>query len=186
MFGTINSDLSGRAIKIIGCCVRVSVCVDGELMAVFGHTALAALAGSQLRTSNNRPAAGSQTQTHEMTVPNELIGCIIGKAGTKIAEIRQVSFFLFPLSLGARAYILILRRFYCRRKMPQTLVWPLRSIVIRRRVISATTLTFCFTLRSGGSAAASRHFHCDCFVAVENFCDSCASVFSVYIMLPGR
>ncbi|KAF4516893.1 hypothetical protein B566_EDAN011238 [Ephemera danica] len=54
--------------------------------------ALAALAGSQLRTNNqNRPAAGAQTQTHEMTVPNELIGCIIGKAGTKIAEIRQIS-----------------------------------------------------------------------------------------------
>lgn len=26
-----------------------------------------------------------------MTVPNELIGCIIGKGGTKIAEIRQIS-----------------------------------------------------------------------------------------------
>ena len=51
--------------------------------------ALAALAGSQLRTNNqNRPNTGAQTQTHEMTVPNELIGCIIGKAGTKIAEIR--------------------------------------------------------------------------------------------------
>ncbi|KAG0703429.1 Poly(rC)-binding protein 3 [Chionoecetes opilio] len=51
-----------------------------------GNTAdaLAALAGSQLRT----PAgSGPGTQTHEMTVPNELIGCIIGKGGTKIAEI---------------------------------------------------------------------------------------------------
>ncbi|XP_069358327.1 poly(rC)-binding protein 3 isoform X5 [Maniola hyperantus] len=54
--------------------------------------ALAALAGSQLRTSNqtrNQPAANQQS--HEMTVPNELIGCIIGKGGTKIAEIRQIS-----------------------------------------------------------------------------------------------
>ncbi|XP_046392334.1 poly(rC)-binding protein 3 isoform X3 [Ischnura elegans] len=52
----------------------------------------AAIAGSQLRANNqNRTAAGSQTQTHEMTVPNELIGCIIGKGGTKIAEIRQIS-----------------------------------------------------------------------------------------------
>ncbi|XP_045494534.1 poly(rC)-binding protein 3 isoform X3 [Colias croceus] len=54
--------------------------------------ALAALAGSQLRTSNqgrNQPA--SNQQSHEMTVPNELIGCIIGKGGTKIAEIRQIS-----------------------------------------------------------------------------------------------
>ncbi|XP_026755753.1 poly(rC)-binding protein 3 isoform X5 [Galleria mellonella] len=54
--------------------------------------ALAALAGSQLRSSNqarNQPA--SNQQSHEMTVPNELIGCIIGKGGTKIAEIRQIS-----------------------------------------------------------------------------------------------
>ncbi|XP_055621091.1 poly(rC)-binding protein 3 isoform X2 [Toxorhynchites rutilus septentrionalis] len=54
-------------------------------------TALAALAGSQLRTNNNRNVAQVQSQSHEMTVPNDLIGCIIGKGGTKIAEIRQIS-----------------------------------------------------------------------------------------------
>lgn len=46
-----------------------------------------------MRTSNNsrnQQAAAAQ-QSHEMTVPNELIGCIIGKGGTKIAEIRQIS-----------------------------------------------------------------------------------------------
>ncbi|XP_018331473.1 poly(rC)-binding protein 3 isoform X5 [Agrilus planipennis] len=53
--------------------------------------ALAALAGSQLRTSTSRNQQNTNTQTHEMTVPNELIGCIIGKGGTKIAEIRQIS-----------------------------------------------------------------------------------------------
>ncbi|XP_044316680.1 poly(rC)-binding protein 3 isoform X6 [Drosophila rhopaloa] len=54
------------------------------------HTAaLAALAGSQLRTAN--PANRAQQQQHEMTVSNDLIGCIIGKGGTKIAEIRQIS-----------------------------------------------------------------------------------------------
>ncbi|XP_054279398.1 poly(rC)-binding protein 3-like isoform X1 [Macrosteles quadrilineatus] len=54
--------------------------------------ALAALAGSQLRTNNpNRNQQNSNQQTHEMTVPNDLIGCIIGKGGTKIAEIRQIS-----------------------------------------------------------------------------------------------
>ncbi|XP_077297955.1 poly(rC)-binding protein mub isoform X3 [Arctopsyche grandis] len=54
--------------------------------------ALAALAGSQLRTSSqNRNQPPSNQQSHEMTVPNELIGCIIGKGGTKIAEIRQIS-----------------------------------------------------------------------------------------------
>lgn len=54
--------------------------------------ALAALAGSQLRTNNNRSVTTQvQSQSHEMTVPNDLIGCIIGKGGTKIAEIRQIS-----------------------------------------------------------------------------------------------
>jgi len=44
------------------------------------------------------PAAGggggrgaNTHQTHEMTVPNEIIGCVIGKGGSKIAEIRQIS-----------------------------------------------------------------------------------------------
>ncbi|XP_025423733.1 poly(rC)-binding protein 2 isoform X2 [Sipha flava] len=61
----------------------------------FNPAALAALAGSQLRSNgsganiNNRSGGGQQT--HEMTVPNDLIGCIIGKGGTKIAEIRQIS-----------------------------------------------------------------------------------------------
>jgi len=33
----------------------------------------------------------SAQQTHEITVPNELIGCVIGKGGSKVAEIRQLS-----------------------------------------------------------------------------------------------
>ena len=44
-------------------------------------SALAALAGGGGR-------GGSSHQTHEMTVPNEIIGCVIGKGGSKIAEIR--------------------------------------------------------------------------------------------------
>ncbi|KAL7050764.1 hypothetical protein ACKWTF_004206 [Chironomus riparius] len=53
------------------------------------NNSLAALAGSQLRTAASRTQ--TNTQQHEMTVPNDLIGCIIGKGGTKIAEIRQIS-----------------------------------------------------------------------------------------------
>jgi len=55
--------------------------------------ALAALAGSQLRTGSNRQQQSQQNNhvQQEMTVPNELIGCVIGKGGTKIAEIRQIS-----------------------------------------------------------------------------------------------
>ena len=32
-------------------------------------------------------------QTHEMSIPNELIGCIIGRGGQKISEIRYLDFF---------------------------------------------------------------------------------------------
>lgn len=56
--------------------------------------ALAALAGSQLRSNNQsrgQPQQQSNQQQQEMTVPNDLIGCIIGKGGTKIAEIRHIS-----------------------------------------------------------------------------------------------
>ncbi|XP_036425440.1 poly(rC)-binding protein 3-like isoform X2 [Colossoma macropomum] len=35
--------------------------------------------------------ASSQASTHELTIPNDLIGCIIGRQGTKINEIRQMS-----------------------------------------------------------------------------------------------
>ena len=31
------------------------------------------------------------TSRAEMSIPNDLIGCIIGKGGSKIAEIRQIS-----------------------------------------------------------------------------------------------
>ncbi|KAK1798800.1 hypothetical protein P4O66_007087, partial [Electrophorus voltai] len=35
--------------------------------------------------------ASSQTSIHELTIPNDLIGCIIGRQGTKINEIRHMS-----------------------------------------------------------------------------------------------
>lgn len=63
-------------------------------------TALAALAGSQLRSGGGGGQTGAPQQSQEMAVPNELIGCIIGKGGTKIAEIRCVPtyFYLYYVS----------------------------------------------------------------------------------------
>lgn len=62
---------------------------------VFNNVDASALAGSQLRSTNptrpRNPQQQSDTQQQEMTVSNDLIGCIIGKGGTKIAEIRQIS-----------------------------------------------------------------------------------------------
>ncbi|GLH12508.1 Poly(RC)-binding protein 3 [Gryllus bimaculatus] len=83
--GMGNSPLAGLAALGLG---GLNTGTTGGL----NPAALAALAGSQLRTNNqNRNQPGANQQTHEMTVPNELIGCIIGKGGTKIAEIRQIS-----------------------------------------------------------------------------------------------
>jgi poly(rC)-binding protein 2/3/4 len=59
---------------------------NGGSAGALNPAALAALAGHH---QQGRPQ--TTQQTHEMTVPNELIGCIIGKVGSKIAEIRQLS-----------------------------------------------------------------------------------------------
>lgn len=56
----------------------------------FDPSVLAALAGSQLR-GGCVSSKISQHITHEMAIPNDIIGCIIGKGGTKIAEIRRIS-----------------------------------------------------------------------------------------------
>ncbi|XKL62809.1 hypothetical protein PGB90_002642 [Kerria lacca] len=48
--------------------------------------AIAAIAASTLQNSSSRNT-NIQQKTYEMTVPNDLIGCIIGKGGNKIAEI---------------------------------------------------------------------------------------------------
>lgn len=37
------------------------------------------------------PPAGAQLQTQEIFIPNDLVGCIIGKGGSKINEIRHMS-----------------------------------------------------------------------------------------------
>lgn len=65
--------------------------------------AIASLAGSQLRDTRRDEGSsrGSpNTQTHEMSIPNDMIGCIIGKGGSKIAEIRQLSGAMIRISKG--------------------------------------------------------------------------------------
>ena len=69
--------------------------------------AIASLAGTQIRENRHRGGMdrdhddrghgshggdrGGSTTTHEMSIANDMIGCIIGKGGSKIAEIRQLS-----------------------------------------------------------------------------------------------
>lgn len=51
--------------------------------------AIAAIAANNLQNNSIRNT-NVQQKTCEMTVSNDLIGCIIGKGGNKIAEIRSV------------------------------------------------------------------------------------------------
>jgi len=58
--------------------------------------AIASLAGSQIRdnrrnSDRDHDRSGSSSTSFEIYVPNDMIGCIIGKGGSKIAEIRQIS-----------------------------------------------------------------------------------------------
>jgi len=68
--------------------------------------AIASLAGSQIRdnrrgdrdredrpggSGNGGGGGGGASTSFEIYVPNDMIGCIIGKGGSKIAEIRQIS-----------------------------------------------------------------------------------------------
>ncbi|XP_039735732.1 poly(rC)-binding protein 3 [Pteropus medius] len=47
--------------------------------------------GRVFRTDRHSLDASPPASTHELTIPNDLIGCIIGRQGTKINEIRQMS-----------------------------------------------------------------------------------------------
>ena len=65
--------------------------------------AIASLAGTQIRENRHRDrdhddrnhgghgGDRGSTTTYEMSIANDMIGCIIGKGGSKIAEIRQLS-----------------------------------------------------------------------------------------------
>uniref|UniRef100_A0A3P9AAV7 K Homology domain-containing protein n=1 Tax=Esox lucius TaxID=8010 RepID=A0A3P9AAV7_ESOLU len=46
---------------------------------------------SHITAFGKRLDASPPASTHELTIPNDLIGCIIGRQGTKINEIRQMS-----------------------------------------------------------------------------------------------
>ena len=54
--------------------------------------AIASIAGSQIRRHDRGEREDRDREsTYQMSVPNELIGSVIGKGGSKIAEIRQMS-----------------------------------------------------------------------------------------------
>jgi heterogeneous nuclear rnp K-like protein 2 len=42
-------------------------------------------------TNGTSPANGSQVRTQSISIPSDMVGCIIGRAGTKITEIRRLS-----------------------------------------------------------------------------------------------
>ncbi|XP_053280955.1 poly(rC)-binding protein 2 isoform X1 [Pleuronectes platessa] len=60
------------------CCKSVKICLFNTLVGF-------------LCVSSGGMDASAQTGSHELTIPNDLIGCIIGRQGAKINEIRQMS-----------------------------------------------------------------------------------------------
>lgn len=66
---------------------------NNPLAAAFNPTAanLRAAATGQAAAALSAVASQSQLGSHEMVIPNGLIGCVIGKGGSKINEIRQLS-----------------------------------------------------------------------------------------------
>ncbi|KAJ8264804.1 hypothetical protein COCON_G00139030 [Conger conger] len=52
---------------------------------------MGAVAQSSASVLSGMDPSGSQTTSQELLIPNDLIGSIIGRQGTKISEIRQVS-----------------------------------------------------------------------------------------------
>ncbi|CAI9734960.1 poly(rC)-binding protein 3 isoform X1 [Octopus vulgaris] len=57
-----------------------------------GHLSLPGVSPVSFSRPNNAAATVQNSQqTTEMSIPNDLIGCIIGRAGQKINEIRQIS-----------------------------------------------------------------------------------------------
>ncbi|XP_052806873.1 poly(rC)-binding protein 3-like isoform X4 [Mya arenaria] len=64
---------------------------------LYGHFDVSAAPGYAPIPFHQRPLpngpipAPNGQQTHEMNIPNDLIGCIIGRGGQKINEIRQIS-----------------------------------------------------------------------------------------------
>jgi len=60
-------------------------------LSVGGYARPAAAAGAGPNHAA-APAGLIQHHVHEMKIPNDLIGCIIGRGGSKINEIRYISF----------------------------------------------------------------------------------------------
>ena len=76
----------------------------GGLLGLGGHGAsslepLASIASSQIRRQDWGEREDRDT-TYQMSVPNELIGSVIGQGGSKIAKIRQMSGTMIKISKG--------------------------------------------------------------------------------------
>lgn len=73
---------------------------NNPLAAAFNQTTLRATGQAAAALSAVAASAQQQHQigSQEMTIPNGLIGCVIGKGGSKINEIRQLSGAIIKIS----------------------------------------------------------------------------------------
>ncbi|CAD7680376.1 unnamed protein product [Nyctereutes procyonoides] len=56
-----------------------------------GNTGFSGIESSSPEVKGYWVGLDTQTTSHELTIPNDLIGCIIGRQRAKINEIRQMS-----------------------------------------------------------------------------------------------
>ncbi|XP_061579884.1 poly(rC)-binding protein 3 isoform X5 [Cololabis saira] len=97
--GDMLPNSTERAVTISGTPEAIIQCVKQICVVMLELTKLHQLAMQQTpftplgQTTPAFPGldASPPASTHELTIPNDLIGCIIGRQGTKINEIRQMS-----------------------------------------------------------------------------------------------
>ena len=81
--------IADAIIVSLGMTWHLYICVTATSLAQGLHPAAAAFPRPQMAAPPAQiPQGGAAQQTHEMTIPNDLIGCIIGRGGAKINEIR--------------------------------------------------------------------------------------------------
>uniref|UniRef100_A0A8C0L9R8 Poly(rC) binding protein 2 n=1 Tax=Canis lupus dingo TaxID=286419 RepID=A0A8C0L9R8_CANLU len=91
----LNPDLEGPPLEVRGDLTKLHQLAmqQSHFPMTHGNTGFSGIESSSPEVKGYWAGldASAQTTSHELTIPNDLIGCIIGRQGAKINEIRQMS-----------------------------------------------------------------------------------------------
>uniref|UniRef100_A0A5G2R625 Poly(rC) binding protein 2 n=1 Tax=Sus scrofa TaxID=9823 RepID=A0A5G2R625_PIG len=89
----LNPDLEGPPLEVRGDLTKLHQLAmqQSHFPMTHGNTGFSGTDTSMFISIRSGLDASAQTTSHELTIPNDLIGCIIGRQGAKINEIRQMS-----------------------------------------------------------------------------------------------